>query len=479
MIAKAWGMDIEAEQHVLGGIILWPQESIMMLYTANEKLTPQSFADLAHQAIYKAMVSLAGKKINIEVESLYHELEQTKQLAEHGGPVDLMTITDLTNRVATSANFSYFVKRVCDKEMYRAMMGALEGSMQAYTSFDGDVSAWTNHVFKRVSDATVAQKRTQNATRTLDEDYVRFFSDLDSGELQRSYTATGIDAVDELTGGLAPGVLTIVGAMPGSGKSAFIRNIAQNIAERGDGVLCFELEDTRQHAARRILARFSGLDATDLQRGNVSADERRNIVHAINRASNQPLYVNDLAGMTAEDIVTHARAFCAQHDIKVIVVDHLFEVTARGNTLGRLGEVANNTATALRNMAKDLGVSVVALTLLNRDFESRGFDKPQINDLLYQAGKAQARAVWLLKRRGYESGESHDKRLEVHVAKTTHGVPGVVANLWVDFSRMHVKSWDDGEHGLFDSDPPKTGKPKISFAEMHRGRAKQAPGEPY
>ena len=287
----------------------------------------------------------------------------------------------------------------------------------------------------------------------IDQELREIFNQVAKGEEPQGLVKTRIDSIDRISGGLWPGLMTVLGARPGMGKSALAMNIAINVAmwvkskiEAGDlergGVVYFSLEDTRETFARRVLARASNIDLHLLNVRSVAPDRYANLVDGISRMSNLPLVVDDTGGLTSEDIWMRSM----QHQIAVgtslIIVDHMLELRDPGKDET---ETITRAAHNIRDMAKKMKVPVLALTQLNRNVEHRRDKRPTLADLK-QSGKLEeaARCVMFLYREGYYVGEDESHNVELNIAKHTNGKTGVV-HLWADMTTMLFRGWGESD----------------------------------
>jgi replicative DNA helicase len=239
-------------------------------------------------------------------------------------------------------------------------------------------------------------------------------------------------------------MVTVIAGRPGMGKSAFLLNVGFNAAKAGRRVLFFSLEDTRFVAALRLLARLADMDLQALTLRRVREDHWRRLTDGAAAAYGLPLWVEDTAGLTTQQMHRIAAAHQAKHGLDLVIVDHLDEA---GDNTGE-NETANTSARArgLRNLAKNLHVPMLLAHQLNRDLEKRADKRPQLSDLR-QSGvvEAVARAVWFLYRPFVYSGDTNEEHvLELIVAKTNHGRPGTI-RLWCDMSRMFMRGHDPGD----------------------------------
>jgi replicative DNA helicase len=304
----------------------------------------------------------------------------------------------------------------------------------------------------------------------IDEDLKQIYLEVSEGKEIEGLVPTGIDIVDEITGGLQPGLLTVLGGRPSMGKSAFALNVAMNAALADKKVLYITLEDVRSFTVRRLLARFADIDLQELALNRLGGDRARkcaSMIEAVRKLANKPIWIEDGAGLTSVAIRQIAAAHKNLHGLDLVIVDHLGEVADQGESLTAITEAAAKSA---RDMAKELDIPALLLVQLNRNLENRPDKRPNMADLRQSGAIEQvARAVWFLYRPGYyKAGCEEAPQCNLIVGKATHGKTGML-NLWCNLSRMYFRGWDTMQDGPFtemksadeqgyNDPPPSTGR---------------------
>jgi replicative DNA helicase len=445
--------NLSAERSVLGCILLNNGALSQVL-----DLEPSAFYEPKNQAVFRAMRALHMEQTPIDPVTLSTKL---KMGDDSGISIAMYLSTLMDDGFVPSRVEAY--KRIVNemavvrKTIYAAQLIEAEG----YRYSGGEAENFSGLARRLIADATVGLAGGLDAIRTLDADYADVFREtMESDPKLNGNVDTGISILDLHYGGLQPGVVTILAGRPGMGKSALMRCITLNVALSGKRVLAFELEDTRKHAAKRNLARVGQLDAADLNMGIVPQDKARDLIEAINKCSNKPLWVDDSPGLTTEEISAKAFAFRETHGLDFIAIDHLLEVGDKGEEYQRI----TTAMSKLRNLAKQLNIPILLVTQLNRKVEDRSDKRPQLADLR-QSGKIEeaARSIWFLYRDAYYTKDWDDKRLELIIAKSSHGRLGKV-RLFGELKYMSIESWSETRHGSWD-EQEKVAREKVSRAE--------------
>lgn len=199
---------------------------------------------------------------------------------------------------------------------------------------------------------------------------------------RRRGVQTGIAGLDEITGGFLPGQLVVLGARPAAGKTAGAMNVALAAARAGTGVAIFSLEMGAEELGERLLANVAGVPGTRIRDGRLAQVEWDRLVAARQELEALPIHVDDTPAMTVERIRLRARAISRKQPLGMIVIDHMgLCAPPVGFERGNIVAATEQNSKAMKAMAKELGVTVLALSQLNRGLESREDKRPGLADL--------------------------------------------------------------------------------------------------
>lgn len=410
---------------------------------------PDEFYLDRHRTLWRAVLELASRGAAIDHVTLGSYLADTGMLDRIGGP---MALDSFTEAVATTANAAHYANIVRNHAAVRRMVAVAQGiAAQGYAGVD-DVADFLAGARKDITVASAVGGT--GGPSSIGDGLGEVFKELESGQMPEGLVRTGIDAIDELTGGLWPGLLHVVGARPSMGKSALCLNIVTNCALQKRPALYIPTEDARRYIQLRELARFADVDLNDLMLRTVQPGDWQKLTSAANTLVDLPLWVDDSPGLSSERIGQIAALHKQMHGLELLVVDHLGELTDKAESQTAVIEAA---AKGLRDIAKELDIPVLLATQLNREVERRTDKRPTLHDLRQSGAVEQiARVVWFMYRRGYyEQGCEDDPDTQLIVAKATHGKTGTI-RLWSDLSRMFIRGWDLDTDGPF----PETGAGK-------------------
>ena len=250
---------------------------------------------------------------------------------------------------------------------------------------------------------------------------------------QKLGVETGFKAFDYMTGGLRGGQLTIIAGRPAMGKSAFMLNIAENMARRGVPVLYFSLEMPANELSTRVVLSRAETNIEVIRNGFLDPASKRRIMAAANEFSSEPMYVDDRGGLTMLDIRGRARLAVRRWGVKCIFVDYL-QLVSHAGAQSRENEVGF-VSRGLKAMSMELGVPVVAAAQVNRNAEVRSDNRPKMSDLRESGSIEQdADLVCLLHRPCYyaadQETEPDPQDAELHIAKHRAGATGKVNLVW-------------------------------------------------
>lgn len=438
----------DLEEVVLGALMLDKDALPVVL----EILSPSSFYVDAHQHIYQAMLNLFEHSKPVDMLTVTEELRRLGKLEAVGGPY---TLVQLTNRVASSANIEYHARIIAQKFIQRELIRISNQTIR-------DAYEDTTDVFDLLDDAeTGLFQITQNNISKSYEPLgalsglaLKQIEELSKKEDGMTGVPTGFRSLDQLTSGWQPSDLIIIAARPSMGKTAFTLNLARNAAvDHGKPVAVFSLEMGNLQLAMRLISAEAEVEGSRLRNGKLQNEQEWQRVHrAIEKFSNVPIYIDDTPGINIFELRAKCRRLRKQHGIEMVIIDYLQLMTGSGDGKGNREQEVSGISRALKGMAKELGIPVIALSQLSRSVESRGGSKrPMLSDLRESGAIEQdADIVTFLFRPEYygifqdEDGRDTQGLTEVIVAKHRNGAVDTVRLRFIkQFARF--ADWDENE----------------------------------
>lgn len=417
---------VDLEEAVLGALMLEKDA----LTTVIDILKPESFYKDAHREIYRCIVILFNNSEPVDMLTVSNQLRQEGKLDIVGGAYYL---TQLTSRVNSAANVEFHARIVAEQAIKRELIRISSEIQQ--------------DAFEDTSDAFQLLDRTEQALFEVSESNIRKnYADMRSimrealNELEArkdhkdglTGIPSGFTALDRITSGWQKSDLVIIAARPGMGKSAFVVTAMRNAAvDFNHPVAIFSLEMSNIQLVNRLISAEAELEGDKIKKGSLADYEWEQLVHKTAKLSNAPIYIDDTPALSILELRAKCRRLKAQHDVRLIIVDYLQLMsgdTSRGSSGNREQEIAS-ISRALKNIAKELEVPVLALSQLSRAVETRGGDKrPQLSDLRESGSIEQdADLVMFLYRPEYygitedENGQPTHGLGEVIIAKHRNG----------------------------------------------------------
>jgi replicative DNA helicase len=425
----------EAERSVLGAVLLDNRQ----FERASELLSPESFYSLRHRRIFHALQQLVESGSALDLVTVKTELERQGQLEEVGGPAYLARLLE---GVPRSANVEHYARIVREKgmlrELIRCSQGILDSAFQARESVEQLLDDAEKAIFR------VAEQRLRAGFRPLSvtaEESLRAIEELTRRKDMITGVASGFPELDEMTAGLQNGDLVILAARPAMGKTSFALNLASHAAiHRGTTVGVFSLEMSHQQLFFRLLCSEARVDAHKLRTGRVDREEWQRIIKVFGQLSGLPIFIDDTPGLGVMEMRAKARRLKREHGLDLLVVDYLQLMRGRARYDNRQQEISD-ISRSLKELAKELGIPVLALSQLSRAPEQRGGDhRPQLSDLRESGAIEQdADVVMFLFREEVYKRDDPDLRgkAELILGKQRNGPTGVVRlNFIRDFTRF-------------------------------------------
>jgi len=454
---------VDLEEAVLGALMLEKDA----LTAVVDILKPESFYKDAHQEIYKAILELFNNSEPVDMLTVTSQLRKDGKLEIIGGAY---YITELTTKVNSAANIEYHARIITEQSIKRELIKiSSEIQTEAYEDTTDVFSLLdkTEQSLFEVSESHIrknyADMRSLMHTALIELEARKKHKDGLTG------VPTGFSALDRMTSGWQPSDLVIIAARPGMGKTAFVVSAMRNASVDFDqAVAIFSLEMSSIQLVNRLVSAEAELDSEKLKKGNLAEHEWEQLVHKTAKLTEAPIFIDDTPALSILELRAKCRRLKAQHDIKLIIIDYLQLMsgdTGKGQSGNREQEIAS-ISRALKGIAKELEVPVIALSQLSRAVETRGGDKrPQLSDLRESGSIEQdADIVMFLYRPEYyqitedENGMPTTGMGEIIISKHRNGALGSVQlkyiNRFTKFADMDMAG--EGDYTSFPGDgvPP-------------------------
>lgn len=367
--------DLAAEKAVLGAAFL----SGGALEEAMEFVVSDDFYQRAHQIVFAAMVKLNDQEKPIDVLTMQSELEREHQLDNIGG---IEYLAELAGAVPTAANVGYYAKIVHDKATARHLIDAATEIVQKGYDGQDSVEELLDSAETTILQVSESSNRAgfQRIDDVLDES-INHVYELSKNESDVTGLATGYPQLDEMTTGLHDDELIIIAARPAMGKTAFVLNIAQNVAVNSDAtVAIFSLEMGAESLVNRMLCAQGSINANHLRTGQMTPDEWNSFMVASSVLAQANIYIDDTPGVKVPEIRAKCRRLAKENNgLGLIVIDYLQLI--EGNHPDNRQQEVSEISRQLKKLAKELSVPVIALSQLSRGVEQRQDKRPVLSDI--------------------------------------------------------------------------------------------------
>ena len=409
--------DDEAEMAVLGGMLL----SKDAIGEVSQMIDVTDFYQPKHQTIYEAIIDLFSNSQNVDVVIVANQLMKDGNLDKVGGADYLHTLVAF---VPTAANATYYAEIVHQRAILRNVIAAGTKIAQLGYSAEGsqaeDVVNLAQAEVYEMSTGRV--KQDYEAIGPVVHDALEQLDKLQNGDLKTG-VPTGFRDIDDVTQGLQPGQMIVVAGRPAMGKSTLGVDFARSAAlHHGLTTIIFSLEMSKNELAQRIISAESNIPLAAMRRADDITPERWAILNELQgKLQNAPLFIDDSPNMSLMEIRAKCRRLKQTNDLKLVVIDYLQLMTSGKAVESRQQEVSDFSR-ALKLLAKELEVPVVALSQLNRGPEMRQDKKPQLSDLRESGSIEQdADVVFLVHRPDAYDKEDRPGEADIIMAKHRNG----------------------------------------------------------
>ncbi len=433
---------LDAELSTLGSMLVdrAAVEKVM------EILKPEDFYREVHQTIAHAMMEIAERNEPVDLTTVTEELRKRGKLDLIGGVSYLATLID---SVPTSANVERYARIVEEKSILRKLIQA-----------SGTIAGWA---YAEDQDTQTIVDRSEQlifsvGQRHLGQYFVpirplvdEVIDNLDKLSQDKSVTTgipTGYGSLDVMTSGLQKSELVIIAARPSMGKTALCLNLAATAALRNNTpVAIFSLEMSKEQLAMRLLCSEARVDAHRMRTGFLQPNDWRQITRAAGRLYEAPIYIDDSAGVSPMEIRGKCRRLKAEVGLGLVMVDYLQLMRGYGRAENRNQEISE-VARALKALAKEMQVPVIAAAQLSRAVEKREDKRPMLSDLRESGSIEQEADVVMFIHRAdyYRRGEGDNEETADRLREEFSGGQGR-APIKVDETELIIAKQRNGPVG--------------------------------
>lgn len=432
---------LDFEEAVLGALMLEKNALTAVI----DILQPEVFYKQAHQKIFKAIQNLFASTEPIDILTVSNKLKSEGELDEVGGAY---YITQLTNRVASSANIEYHARILMQKYVQRELIRVSSETIKDAFEDSTDVFELLDQAEQQMFDISENNFRRESLDmRSLVKEAKDEIEAAKNSEGSLRGIPSGFTDLDRLTAGWQKSELVVIAARPGMGKTAFALTMARNAAMAKKPVAVFSLEMSAVQLTTRLISSEAEITSNKLKKGDLAEHEWRQLEERIKPLVEAPLFIDDTPALSVFELRAKCRRLKEQHKIELIVVDYI-QLMRGGDGAGNREQEISTISRSLKALAKELNVPVLVLSQLNRSVETRGGSKkPQLSDLRESGAIEQdADMVIFIYRPEYyditedENGSDMTGKGEIIIAKHRNGA---LDSVYLRFIGQYTKFVDD------------------------------------
>lgn len=367
--------NLEAEKCVLGAILI----NNHAFNQATEVIDAEDFYRDAHRRIFERMVGLSERSMPIDLVTLKDELSRAGELDDVGGPAYIAALTD---GVPRSANVEHYARIVKERSTLRKLIQSASDVLSRAYDAEEDADQLLDEAERSIF--SIAENRMRSGFVKLSDLVDSGYQMIEKLQQQRGLVTgvpSGFIELDEMTSGWQPSDLIIVAARPAMGKTSFVLNMALNAASQADkSVGIFSLEMSKEQLFMRMLTCEARVDQHRFRGGFLGEQDYARLVEAFARLHEAKVFIDDTPSVGILEMRAKCRRLMLEHGLDLIIVDYLQLMQGRGRFESRQQEMAS-ISRALKILAKELNVPIIALSQLSRATETRSDHRPQLSDL--------------------------------------------------------------------------------------------------
>ena len=429
LIKRIMPHDDETERSLLGSILMDHD----VIPVVCEFITPDDFYNRQYAATFKAMVELYNDRQPVDPITLHNKLMEMDVPPE---AATMEFIAMLVNAAPTSVNAKSYAKYIAEKSTLRKLIRMNEEIANTCYAGKADITAVLEDTEKKVFE--LSQKRGANDTVPIRQIVTTAMDSIERASRNKGSVTgipTGFTDLDRKTMGMQPSDLVLIAARPSMGKTAFVLNIAQHVAlKQNKAVAIFSLEMSKESLVNRILAMESKVDSQHIRSGQLSDQEWHKLIEAAGVVGRSNLIIDETPSISVAEMRSKCRKFKLEHDIQMVIIDYIQLMSGgSGKRSESRQQEISEISRALKGLARELNVPVLALSQLSRAVEQRPDHRPMLSDLRESGAIEQdADVCMFIYRDDYYNKDTEKKGIsEIIIAKQRNGPIGTVELAWL------------------------------------------------
>lgn len=419
--------NIDAEQSVIGSALI----SKAALQKVTEDLEKDSFYSTDNSKIYEVLKEMYLEDVAVDITTLSDRLKKKKYFSSS---LSAEYLLDLVNSVPTAANIEYYIGIVKEKALLRNLIDTATNIVTNAYSESEEIGEMLDDAERKI--LNVVKNRRSTEFKNIQDVLFRAQANLEKlSEAGSDITgvASGFHDIDKLTTGFHENELVIVAARPGMGKTAFVLNIATNVASyTKKAVAVFNLEMNAEQLAMRMISSVGQIDGYKIRTGKLENNDWKRVNEAISQLANTNLKIDDTPGITVGEIRAKCRRLAASEEgLEIIIIDYLQLINVSGKRSDNRQQEVAEISRSLKELSLELNVPIIACAQLSRAVDTREDKRPLMSDLRESGSIEQdADIVAFLYRDDYYNKESrlenNNSVVEFIVGKNRNGITNTV-----------------------------------------------------
>jgi replicative DNA helicase len=417
---------VDAEEAVLGSVLIHPETIFDLL----PFLKTDDFFIVRHQWIWETLCDLHERRDPIDYLTVVQDLEQRGRLEEVGGAAYVLGLANKSPSALNAEGYGRIVERMAIRRRLIDAAGKIARAAHSdETNIDEVVSQSEQAVFE------VTERRL---TRDLVpvRDVVSTYFDHVQYMAQHSEDVMGVPSgfidIDQMLGGFQRSDLLIIAARPGMGKTSWMNTVLLNAARQRQRVAMFSLEMSNEQVVQRLLSMEANIPSHKLREGKLEGRDWEAFVTGSDRLANLPVHLDDTPALNTQELRSKARRLHMEYGLDLIVIDYLQLLTTPFRNDNRVQEISY-ISRALKQLARELNVPLIAAAQLSRAVEQRQDKRPLLSDLR-ESGSIEQDAdivMFIYRDKYYNPDTEQGDRAEISIAKHRNGPTGIVNLVFV------------------------------------------------
>ncbi len=437
LIKRILPHSIEAEQSVISSMFMGREA----IEAAAEILSSEDFYQRQYGLVFDAMVELYNAGSAVDVVTLRDMLKKKNAPAEI---TDMEFVKDILDIRSTSVNVKDYAYIVSEKALLRRLIKASEEVADSCYLDSEPLNDLLDTAEGKLFNI-FRQKDTREII-PIRQIVMESLENIEKAAKTKSIVTgipTGFTDLDLKTSGFQNSDLIILAARPSMGKTSFALNLAEHIAfKKKKGVAIFSLEMSKEQLVNRLFSMGARIDSMALRTGNLRDEDWGRLIETAGVIGNSRLIIDDTPGITVRELRSKCRKYQLEYGLDIVIVDYLQLMSGTGRSSESRQQEISDISRALKVLARELNIPIIALSQLSRAVEGRQDHRPMLSDLRESGAIEQDADIVMFLYRDEVYHKDTDKKgeTELIIAKQRNGPIGTIELAWMsDYTKFAGK----------------------------------------